>query len=218
MRKLFLLLALALLLAGCGQNPVKEAQARAIDAETAATRTATGLDQRERTIEIDDKAAVLAATKDDRIARQENLIWWSSVAGVVVILALALAIGISSVGTATAFTYWTKQQARLVRMDKTTRTWPVMLDIKKGLLVDLETGERARLGDVHQIDHRRLVISGQARTTGLLAQAAENIAKFTKDAQPGDMLAAIGQSVPMLKEVEKPPGTALKIPEHVKEG
>ncbi|MHC4984388.1 MAG: hypothetical protein ACYTF6_14625 [Planctomycetota bacterium] len=232
MRKLFLFLALALLLTGC-TDPVKLEKARAIrveaeanahavrseaDVEAMATVTAVAIEAQAANVSISatatriaDEEAVMAKTQKDRVARQENLIWWSSIAGVVVILALGLAIGISSVGTATAFTYWAKQQARLIWMDKTTRTWPVMLDVKTGVLVDLETGERARLVSAQRVDHRRLVISGQVRTTGLLVQAAENIAKDAKDAKPGDMLPAIGQSVPLLKEAEET--GALKIPD-----
>lgn len=214
MRNFFLLLALGLvlILSACGQNPIEEAQARAIDAETAATRTATGLDQRERAIDMDDGAAVLAATQDDRIAQQENLIWWSTVAGVVVILSLAASVAVVSIGGSRALAARAMLRANLVWLDKTTRTWPVMLDTKTGILVDLETGERARLGDVSAIDHRRLIISGQVRTTGLLAQTAQDIAKSAKDAKPGDMLAAIGQSVPLLKEAEEMDGTALAVP------
>ncbi len=203
-----------LLLTACGPDPVRQAKAHAIyseaDTQAAATATAVAIQERSAGVAIAatataiaDEEAVRAATRDDRIARQENLIWWSTVGGVITLLAIAISLSVASVGGAMAFTRRAGLQARLVRLDRATRTWPVMLDIKTGLLVDLETGERARLGEVSQLDHRRLIISGQVRTTGLLAQAATEIAKSAKSPQPGDMLPAIGQSVPLLQEEER---------------
>ncbi len=195
-KKLLVVLILALTLTSC-DDPVREAKARAIDAETSAIVTETTLQERERTIEIEDKKAISSATRDDRIAFRENLWWWGTVSSVV-LLAVAISLSIASIGGGIALARRAQLRACLVRLDRTTRTWPVLLDLKTGIVVDLETGERAKIGDVRSLDHRRLIISGQVRTTGLLAQAAAEIAKAAKDAQPGDMLPAIGQSVPIL--------------------
>jgi len=219
MRKLLLFLALALLLAGC-DDPVKVEKANAIrrESQVAATATIAAVQIEVKAADIAiaatatriaDEEAVAAATQAERIVRTETLVTWSGWVIVTWLVTLAVGFCIFSIGGSVAASRKANLEARLIRLDKTTRTWPVMLDTKTGILVDLETGERARLGDVSAIDHRRLIISGQVRTTGLLAQAAENIAKSTKDAKPGDMLAAIGQSVPLLKEAEE---TALAIP------
>lgn len=220
MKQLFLLLALALLLAGC-TDPVRVETARAIrvEADTKAMATATAVAVEVKAADvaiaatataIADSEAIMAATQAERIALRESTINWAARGAAVFVVAAVLAFCIVSIGGSVAASRKANLEARLIRVDRTTRTWPILLDTKTGILVDLETGERAKLGDVHQIDHRRLIISGQVRTTGLLAQAAENIAKSTKDAKPGDMLAAIGQSVPLLEAEET---KAPKIPD-----
>ena len=220
MHKFLVVLALALLVAGC-TDPVRVEKARAIrveaeadahavwseaDTEAMATATAVAIQEKSESMRIAatataiaDNEEVMAQTQEERIVRKENLIWWSTVSGAIVLLAIGVALLITSTGGAVAVVRKAQLEARLVRIDKTTRTWPIMLDTKTGILVDLETGERARIGDIHPLDHRRLIISGQVRTTGLLAQSAEKIAKSTKSSQPGDMLPAIGQSVPLLR-------------------
>lgn len=219
--KVFGLLLVALLLIGC-TDPVKLEKARAIridaeaneyvkrsevDIEVLATATAVAILEKSAGMRvaatataIADSQEVMARTQDDRVARKENLIWWSTVSGVIAVLAIGGAFSISATGGAVAVVRKAQLEARLVKIDKATRIWPVMIDLKTGILVNLETGERARIGDVHPLDHRRLIVSGQVRTTGLLAQTAERIAKSTKSAQPGDMLPAIAQSVPLLKD------------------
>ena len=207
------MLALALLLAGC-TDPVKVEKANAIrresEAQYLATATAVAIEVKAADVAIAatataiaDSEAIMAETQAERIALRESTINWATRGAAVFVVAAVVAFCIVSIGGSVAASRKANLEARLIRIDRTTRTWPILLDTKTGMLVDLETGERARLGNVQKIDHRRLIISGQVRTTGLLAQAAENIAKSTKDAKPGDMLAAIGQSVPLLKEVEE---------------
>lgn len=213
MKKTILVLALALLLASC-TDPVKVEKANAIRRESEAaylaTATAVAIEVKAADVAISatavaiaDEEAIMAATQAERIVRKETFVTWSGRIIVAWLMILAVVFSIVSIGGSVAASRKANLEARLVRLDRTTRSWPIMLDTKTGLLVDLETGERARLGDVQRVDHRRLIISGQVRAIGLLAQSAEKIAKVTRDAQPGDMLAAIGQSVPLLKEEEK---------------
>jgi len=83
MKKL-IMLGLALLLAGCGPDPVRIEKADAIRRESEtqylATATAVAIQARATAIAIADDEAVMAATRDDRIAWQENAMWWSTVA------------------------------------------------------------------------------------------------------------------------------------------
>jgi len=208
MTKKMLIVVLAMLVGGC-TDPVRMEEANAIrresEAQYMATATAVALEAKAADVSIAatataiaDNEVVMAATRPERIAKGKATQKWLVRFGLAYISVLLLAFCIVSIGGSVAASRKANLEARLVRIDKTTRTWPILLDTQTGILVDLETGERARLGDVQKIDHRRLVVSSQIRAVGLLAQAAEKIAKSTKDAQPGDMLPAIGQNVPML--------------------
>lgn len=206
-RKLLAVMVLTLVLAGCAPNPVKVEKAQAIrresEAQYMATATAVAIGRKEADIRIAATATAVAneeevrdETQAERIAREECLIKWSTVASAIVLLALAVSLLIASAGGAVAFVRYANLQARLVWLNRTTRTFPIYLD--RGLLVDLEAGERAWLDELSQPHTGRLIGSIQARVTGLLAHSAEKIAQSTGNAQPGDMLPAIGQSVPLL--------------------
>jgi hypothetical protein len=207
-RRLVVIVALLLVVAGCA-DPVRVEKANAIRRESEtqymATATAVAISREEADVRIAatatavaDQETVMVATRPERVGRERAFVKWTGRFAVAWLLAVLVAFCIFSVGGAVAASRRANLEARLVRVDRATRTWPVMLDLKTGLLVDLETGERARLGDVSRVDDRRLVISGQVRAVGLLAQSAERIAKGAKSADPGDMLPAIGQSVPAL--------------------
>lgn len=206
-KRLLVMLALVLVLTGCTDpKRVEEANAIRRESEALYLATATHVAMQEELASvrlaatataIADKEAVRATTQANRIARQKSVIRWSTVAGVVVILALAFALSIASIGGATAFAHWVRIRARLVWLSEATRTFPIYLD--KGWLVDLEAGERARLNAPSQPHPGRLTGSIQARVIGLLAQSGVNIAKAAKDAQPGMVLPAIGQKVPLLE-------------------
>jgi uncharacterized protein YceK len=199
MKKILMILVLATLLSGCS-DPKRVEVANAIQRESEAQYLATVTAVEIEASKAADKEAIRLETIDERIARQEAIVKWST--GVAIALMIVMAILLSGTGVVAArrvahkLALW----AMTVKVDRVTRTWPVLVDLKTGRLTDLETGERAMLDDIRQLDHRRLIISGQARVTGLLAQSAEKIAKSTKAASPGDFLAAIGQSVPLLSE------------------
>lgn len=215
-RCLLVLLTLALLLSGC-TDPVRQAKAKAIEmeaqdsrnlvnVEVAATATAVAVWKELADLRISatatataDEETVMAETQNERIARKEKVISATTKAFVAIIVSACVAFCVVSIGGATAASRKANLEARLIRIDKTTRTWPILLDTKSGYIVNLETGERALLTDAAPVNPGQLAISGQVRTAGLLAQAAENIAKSTKDAKPGDMLPAIGQSAPLLE-------------------
>jgi uncharacterized protein YceK len=199
MKKILIVLAVAVLLSGCA-DPKRVEQANAIRRESEAQYMATVTAVEIEASKAADKEAVRQATIDERIARQETIINWSKVVVIVQMIVAVILLSATCVVVARHFTHKVALWSMTVKVDKTTRTWPVLVDLKTGRLTDLETGERAMLDDIRQLDHRRLIISGQTRVTGLLAQSAERIAKGTKAASPGDFLAAIGQSVPLLSE------------------
>jgi len=202
-KRLLILVLLLLLSTGC-DDPKRIAEANAIrrqsEASYLATATAVAVQANATATAVADIEHVREATRDERIAREETLIQWSTIALVAIILTLSIAVSISSIGTATAYTYWVGQHARLIWIDRATRTWPIMLDIQTGRLIDLETGERARIDDIQPLDHRRLILSGQVRTTGLLADAAQKMARLTRDGSAGSALPAIAHSVPTLSD------------------
>lgn len=206
-RRLFVVLALALLLAGC-TDPEKVERANAIRRESEAlylaTATHVAMEAKAADVAIAatatavaDEEAVRAATQAERIARQETVIDWTARGAVVFVVAAVVAFCIVSIGGSVAASRKANLEARLVKLDRITRTFPILL--QDGWLVDLETGERARLDQPSQPHTGRLIGSIQARVVGLLAHSAEKVAKSTKDAKPGDMLPAIGQSVPLLE-------------------
>jgi hypothetical protein len=199
-------LALVLVLVGC-TDPVKVEKANAIRRESEAlylaTATHVAMEAKATDVAIAaaatamaDEEEVRAETQAERIAKQEKVIKWSTVSLAVLMLGLTVCLIVAAGGGAVAFVSYVNLQARLIWIDRTTRTFPIYLH--KDLLADLEVGERARLDEPSQAHVGRLIGSVQARVTGLLAQSAEKIAKSTGDAQPGDMLPAIGQSVPLL--------------------
>jgi len=218
MKKL-IMLGLALLLAGCGPDPVRIEKADAIRRESEtqylATATAVAIQARATAIAIADDEAVMAATRDDRIAWQENVMWWSTVAVVLVLLALATSLSVAVGGGAVAVVRYANLQARLVWLDKATHTFPIL--VEKGLLVDFEAGERARLDAPSQPHVGRLVGSVQARVIGLLTQAAVQMAKSVKDGRAGSSLPAIAHSVPILDagewlpEIQEPQPAAAEV-------
>lgn len=212
-RAVLLVLLLAVLVTvACDPSPVEEAEGHAIevlaDVEVLATATAVALGAEEKGVAISatatavaDEEWVRAESQEERLARVEAIIGvtkWVCILLIVVWGVAASASGAwAAVGSAQAWVTAVELRARLVRLDSKTRTWPVMLDLQSGRMVNLETGERADLGVPQQVDHRRVVISGQVRNMGLLAQAAYWIAKVTKSASPADNLAAIAMKVPL---------------------
>lgn len=219
-RRLFVLLTLSLVLTGC-DDPKRVAQGNAIRRESEAlylaTATAVATEKEAADLDIEirrlradaaikatatvtaDREYILAQTQAERLARKEKIIGATANAVVTIIVSVCAAFAIVSFGAATAASRKASLESRLIRIPKDTRVWPVLLDTKAGYIVNLETGERARLTDASPANPGQLMISGQVRTTGLLARAAEKIAKSAKSPQPGDMLAAIGQSVPLLE-------------------
>jgi hypothetical protein len=206
MKKIVVLALALVVLTGC-TDPKRIEQANAIRRESeaafAATSTAVALDEQERTIGIQATATAIAqkekerrATEGDRIKRKKATQKAAVIFGAAYVSIIFLATAIALLGNATAEAKRANLQARLVHLDPETRCFPVMVD--GPWLVDLETGERALLTSVSQPHAGKLAISGQTRTTGLLAQAAEKIAKAAKSPQPGDMIPAIGGNVPML--------------------
>lgn len=211
-RLLFVLLALVLVLTGCQEDPRKRAQADAIRLDSQVRATATIAPVRiEETraamaiaataTAIADEEMMRAETQAERIEREERIIKASARAVVGVIVAACVALSIVAIGSSLAASTKANLEARLIRIDPTTRTFPLLLEgDKQGnrYLINLETGERFNVTKPAPVNPGMLAISGQVRTTGLLAAAAEKIAKSTKSPQPGDMLPAIGQAVPLL--------------------
>jgi len=177
--KLFFVIALAWLLAGCGVNPIDQAEAEAIkmQAEQDALdqvqerERATGiymLDQAER--EQTSEARVQAGR---RVATAAG--YAGAVAVAVVILGAGAGFALAAVETGRAAGRVAMVRANLIPLDRVTRQFPLLLSYAgKGCytLTDANTGATMRLDTRSEPDRQLIATAGAVRLAGVVATEA----------------------------------------------
>lgn len=208
MKKL-LLLSMLLFASQCGCQPSPESLARAtvIAAQPGQTAMAAAPGIQATATAVAVEGYIATETQDDWVAFKENVIWWGSICACGLLVVASLVVGKFAYRAGQAAEKATAKKADLaasvIRIDRKTKTWPILVDWQQGRVLNLETGAQIDIQAIMPHDARLIATSHRVREAGVLADAAVNIAKSTKDAQPADMLPGMAASVPLLKSEDE---------------
>jgi outer membrane murein-binding lipoprotein Lpp len=193
MKKIFIFLALAILLSGCAPSPVSLAKADKIHAEAYAIRSETDqvtldADQaREQKIKMDEIAIQDAereqVVKDAGLANAKRAAGWIAYWGglaltfslVMMILAVGASGSVAIYGSGRAVARAAMVKANLIYLDKATGQYPLVLEYAgKGIvsLTDPNTGATLLLNTRNEPDRLMIQSAAAIRHVGVLASAS----------------------------------------------
>jgi|GEM_PF-6233903 len=193
MKKILLFVLFCLFLAACGPatpDPIEVAKARALDAETSAQAEADRIANERSRLALQERQE----TADDRVAFKENLLWWGSIAACVSVVATAGGYWYFIIyRSGMAFAKRADLQSRIVHISRDTRLAPILVDWEQNKVVNLDTGEVKNLCYAALPDPYRLALTQRTKEIGVLADAAEKIAKHSQRPEPSLVLSGIEQ-------------------------
>ena len=209
-----LMVTAALLVTGCQQDPVKEAQGYAIEEQARQEAADREQARRHREEEHQLRMAEREATLDDRIAAGERLLLWVSVAtgaaAVVIILATAGGLSYAVIGASRAAVRAAEMRAHLIPLNPGTRQFPLLAYEVRGVwrVYNANTGQLVRFDKTLGPHPQLVTASGAVQLAGAIAQEAAKAAGKAARTDPGGAAAGVAAVNPPLvigtaKQLEK---------------
>jgi hypothetical protein len=151
------------------------------------------------------EAAKVRLAEQARTAAVVTAAFGYALSGVLVLAALAAVIWTTGYSYSRARVAVLSSGLVRIGVEPSTLLPPPLVITADGILLDTRTGARAALKDAAGIERLKLAATTRLTETALLARAATDIGKATKDKQAADMLPGIAASVPTLAGGEHEP-------------